>query len=52
MGLALVSQGQFDNAIIHFRKAVNLKTDFVAAQNNLIKAQNDMKHIDSIQQQH
>jgi Tfp pilus assembly protein PilF len=52
MGLALVSQGQLDNAVIHFQKAVNLKADFVAAQNNLIKTQNDMKHIDSIHQQH
>jgi len=51
LGLALVSQGQFDNAIIHFQKAVNLKTGYVAAQNNLHKAQNDMKHIDSIHQQ-
>ena len=51
LGLALVSQGQFGNAIIHFQKAVHLKTDYVAAQNNLHKAQNDMKHIDSIHQQ-
>jgi tetratricopeptide (TPR) repeat protein len=45
LGLALVSQGQFDNAVIHFQKAVNLKADFIAARNNLYKAQNDMKHI-------
>jgi Flp pilus assembly protein TadD len=46
LGLALVSQEQFDNAVIHFQKAVNLKADFMAAKNNLYKAQNDMKHID------
>jgi tetratricopeptide (TPR) repeat protein len=45
LGLALVSQGQFANAVIHFQKAVNLKADFIAAQRNLYKARNDMKHI-------
>ncbi len=45
LGLALVSKGQFGDAVIHFQKAVNLKADFIAAQSNLYKAQNDMKHV-------
>jgi tetratricopeptide (TPR) repeat protein len=46
LGLALVRQGQFDNAVIHFQKAVNLKADFIAAKNNLYKAQSNLTRID------
>jgi Flp pilus assembly protein TadD len=46
IGLAWVRQGQLDQAIVHFQKAVNLKADFAAARDNLLKAQNDMEHMD------
>ena len=46
IGVVLIRQGKIDEAAAHFQKAVNLKANDVAAQKNLRKVRNDMKHID------
>ncbi len=34
LGLALASRGQFDEAIVHYKKAIEIQPDFVMAHNN------------------